>query len=286
MSATNPPDEVSALHTITSLALDPQLPLFKHYPAMKLGVRESVRFYAALLLPLVEKIVSSRPEITDWVVTAPPLYAIPAGANLIAWEVFRLLTAKNSINANIRSVDLRYSHPSPPSNNPRGADYSGSGIANRVQNRQALHEGKWAPKPDPADFRGRGVLFINDINVTGTQQKYVRGTLERVEPALIRWLYIFQVETVLGREHPEIEYALNFLNIATFEEFASVLAHADIDYTSRAVGRLFTYSEEELGPFVRTLDRGRRERLYQLVVEEGSFREEVHRAKLTMLQAS
>jgi hypothetical protein len=35
-----------ALHTISTLPLDPNFSLFAHYPAVKLGVLESVRYYA------------------------------------------------------------------------------------------------------------------------------------------------------------------------------------------------------------------------------------------------
>jgi len=282
MSATNPPDDVSALHTIASLSLDPALPLFKHYPAMKLGVRESIRFYAALLLPLAEKVVASRPEITEWVVTAPPLYAIPAGANLIAWEVFRLLAEKSSSNASLRSVDLHYSLPfAPVIHNTVANDQSRLSVASRDQSRRMLHEGKWSPKPDPADFRGRGVIFINDINVTGTQQKYARLTLDSVEPAAVHWLYIFQVDPDLGRSHPEIEFNLNYLNINSFEDFTQILASADIDYTSRAVARLFDYPAGDLQPFFRSLDRARGAQLRQLAIQEGANQEEID-AKVAM----
>lgn len=286
MSATNLPDGVTALHTIDTLSLDSELRLFNYYPAMKMGVRESVQFYAALLLPLAETIVARHPEITEWVVTAPPLYAIPAGANLIAWEVFRLLTARGSCGVVMRSVDLRYSLPYLPLiHGTHTNDQSSTGVANRIRSRRQLHEGKWAPKPDPEDFRGRAVLFINDINVTGTQQKFARLTLDRVQPALVHWLYIFQVDPDLGRAHPEIEYNLNYLNLDTFDDFAEAVATADIDYTSRAVARLFDYPIEQLGPLFRSLDPARRARLHQLATEEGVSPHNID-AKLAMLRES
>src|SRR5207248_6129898 len=137
-------------------------------------------------------------------------------------------TAQSSPNASLRSVDLFYSFPfAPIMHHTRRNDQSSSSLSYRIQSRRELHEGKWSPKPDPADFRGRGVLFINDINVTGTQQKYARLTLDSVQPALVHWLYIFQVDLDLGRSHPEIEYNLNYLNIDSFEDFAEILAGAE-----------------------------------------------------------
>ncbi|HMH99405.1 MAG TPA: phosphoribosyltransferase family protein, partial [Bradyrhizobium sp.] len=252
------------MQTITSSSLDPQDPLFQPYPSMKLGVRESVRFYANLLVPLAEKIVASQPETTDWVITAPPLYVIPAGANLIASAVFQKLRERLPRSQSLRLVEMRYALPMPASTPELGGDYSNSDISARIRNRQRLHEGDGAPRPSLADFEGRAVLFINDINVTGTQQRYVQQTLDSVQPASIHWMYIFQVDRDLGRSNPGIEYALNFLNLGTFEEFAEVMASADIDYTSRCVSRLFGYSIESLEPLFRSLDVARRDLLLDL----------------------
>jgi hypoxanthine phosphoribosyltransferase len=243
-----------ALHTITSLPLDPRFPLFQHYPAMKLGVRQDVEFYARLLAPVAEKIIDGR----DWVVTAPPLYVAPAGANLIAWEVCRIL--------GLRCVDLRYTQPYLQETHD---DYSKSDIEHRMRNRQELHEGKCAPKPDEADFRDRGVLFINDISVTGTQQHYVQRTLDAVHPARIEWLYVVEVDPVQGRSHPEVEYQLNHLSLDTFEEFAEIVARAEIDYTSRCITRLLRYPAAESQALLDSLDDARRSRLRRLIADEG-----------------
>jgi hypothetical protein len=284
MSAHDSSGLTSALHTITSPALDPQDPLFQQYPSMKLGVRESVRFYANLLVPVAEKIIASLPETTDWVLTAPPLYAIAAGANLLAQAMFPALRDRLPSHKSLRFVDLRYALPMAPSNaHLLGEDYSSSDVAARIRNRHRLHEGEGAPRPDAADFEGRAVLFINDINVTGTQQMYVQRTLDTVHPASIHWLYIFQVDPDLGRSNPGIEYALNFLNLATFEEFAEVMTNADIDYTSRCVSRLFSYPIETLEPLFRSLDGRCRTQLHDLATREGIYTGTADEAKLTLL---
>jgi len=287
MSANNSSEQTSVLQTITSPTLDPVDPLFQQYPSMKLGVRESVRFYANLLVPLAERIIAGEPEVTEWVITAPPLYVVPAGANLLAHEMFPVLRERVPRSRALRLVDLRYALPMAQNNaHLLGEDYSSSDIAARIRNRHRLHEGEGAPRPDPADFAGRAVLFINDINVTGTQQLYVQRTLDSVHPASIHWMYIFQVDPDLGRSYPGIEYALNFLNLGTFEEFAEVVARADVDYTSRCVSRLFSYPIEALEPLFHSLDRARRERLFDLATREGVYTETADLAKLALLRES
>jgi hypothetical protein len=274
-----------ALHTITSIPLDPDFPLFNQYPAMKLGVRDSVRHYANLLAPLAETMMASLPGTTDWVVTAPPLYAIPAGANLLAWETSRILKMRIPRKSSLWMADLRYSLANPQSQDftSRG-EYSSSGVAERIANRRRLLEGDWAPRPDPADFRGRAVLVINDINVTGTQQVFLQRVIETAQPASIHWLYIFQVEAALGRSKPELEYSLNHLNLDTFEDFAEIVARADIDYTSRCISRLLRYPEAMLAPLIRSLDDERRKRLRELIIAEGAFLRDEIQSKVDLLQ--
>jgi hypothetical protein len=115
------------------------------------------------------------------------------------------------------------------------------------------------------------VIVINDINVTGTQQRFLQKVIEPVEPASIHWLYIFQAEAALGRSNPELEYSLNTLSLESFEDFAQTVASADIDYTSRCITRLLHYPESRLKPLIESLDGERRRRLHQLVIEEGAF---------------
>ena len=260
-----------SLITIDALPFDPDIPLLRPYPAMKLGVREAVRHYGSLLAPLAETIIAGDDK-AEWVITGPPLYVLPAGANLMGWDVARRI--------GVRAVDLRYVLPYAPVS---AHAYSRSTVADRVQNRRMLHEGEGAPRPEEKDFRDRAVIFLNDINVTGTQELFVRRTLETVHPRSIHWLYIVEVERELGRAHPEIEYQVNHASLATFEDFASVLASADLDYTSRCISRLFGYSFDELEPLLRSLDEERRKTLYRLIVDEGSYADEKYAAKRALL---
>lgn len=254
---------------------------------MKLGVRDCVRHYASLLVALAETIMTNQPETSDWVVTAPPYFAIPSGANLLAWETCRILSEGIPRHISLRTVDLRYIANRPNREGQQFADgreYSSVGVDERIANRRRLLTGEWAPKPDPADFRGRAVLVINDINVTGTQQHFLEQIIEAVHPASIHWLYIFQVDSSLARSNPEIEHSLNNRSLSTFEEFADVVAQADIDYTSRCLGRLLRYPEAMLERLFRSLDNTRLSRLHQLVVEESPFLRDEDRSRAALLQ--
>jgi hypothetical protein len=274
---------VSALHLLNGLPLDPDFPLFQHYPAMKLGVRESVLEYARLLLPLAREVISRRPESVDWVITAPPFFAAPAGANLVAREIYRHLSVELPSHVSLRAMDLRLPVPIGAAlEDVRAGDYSSKGVEGRIADRRQLFVERTRTL-DPAVFRGRAVLFVNDINVTGTQQSFMQRAFEAVGPASVDWLYIIQVEPRLGRSNPELEHALNQLRLGTFEALAEVVTRADIDFTCRCVRRLLSCPTAQLDPLFRALDDTRRRMLYDLASREGIYTREDDVAKLALL---
>jgi PRTase ComF-like len=275
---------VSALHVIEQLPLDPDFPLFQHYPAMKLGVRESVREYGRLLLPLAREVITRRPESADWVITAPPFFAAPAGANLVAREIHHHLTVELPSQVSLRAMDLRLPVPTGAAlDDVRAGDYSTKGVEGRIADRRQLFVERTRTL-DPAVFHGRSVLFVNDINVTGTQQSFMQQAFEAVRPASVDWLYIMQVEPTLGRSNPELEHALNHLRLGTFEALAEVVARADIDFTCRCIRRLLTAPLVLLEPLVRALDDTRRRCLYDLATREGVYTRDDDVVKLALLR--
>jgi hypothetical protein len=266
-----PAESSSALHTITSLPLDPQFPLFQHYPAMKLGDRDSVAFFVRLLVARAREILAREPDDREWVVTVPPLFAIPAAANLLAREICRELGAASPGRSAPRLVELRYAAPNPVTAHLEApaSDYSRATVADRIKSRHQLYEGRAGVAVDPEVFRGRAVLFINDINVTGTQQHFMRRALTPARPASIHWLHVLQVDPALGRSHPEIEYELNHLRFASLEEFAKIVASPEIEHTARCVDRMLQHEHAAMEPVFRTLGAERATRLLELAAEEG-----------------
>ena len=251
---------------------------------MKLGVRESVREYGRLLLPLARDVIARRPERVEWVVTAPPFFAVPAGANLVAWEIARLLTAELPSHRSLRATDLHLSVPTGAAlHDVVTSEYSNKGLEARIEERRRLFDDR-TPPLDPSVFRGRAVLFVNDINVTGTQQAFMQLAFDAVAPASVDWLYIVEVDPGLGRSNPELEYTLNHLRLETFEAFADVVARADIDYTCRCIRRLLAYPAAQLESLFRGLDDARRNLLYDLAVQEGIYTREDDVAKLALLR--
>jgi hypothetical protein len=274
-----------ALHTISALPLDPDVPLFEHYPAMKLGVRQSVGHYARLLLPLAREVIASRPAGVEWVVTAPPFFGVPAGANLVAREIHRGLSDELPSQRPVRIAELHRPVPTGAAlADALAGDYSRKGVDDRIENRRRLFDGHWPAQLDSTVFRGRAVLFVNDINVTGTQQSFMQQVFDVVGAASIDWLYIIQVDPPLGRSNPELEDALNQLHLGTFEGLADVVTRADIDFTCRCIRRLLAHPIAQLEPLFRTLEGARLRNLYDLAMQEGIFTRTEDAPKLALLR--
>ncbi len=252
--------ETLSSHRITRLPLDADAEIFRQYPAFKLGVTESVRYFARLLLPLVRSVVASNAEHTDWILTGPAIAAgTPAAANLLCKELFDLYMQEQD-RRNSKELSLMEIHYD--NEKTASIDYAKLDYADRLTERERLSR-RLIRNPD---FRGRAILFVNDICVTGAQQRAVQQYFERAEAACVRWLYIIVVDPELGRAYPKIEWQLNF---APFEDLLRMVSREQIQFTGKCVLKLMHLSVTELDQVLRALNGEGRRRLLELAVLNG-----------------
>ena len=252
--------ETTSLYRISELPLNADADIFRHYPAFKLGVTGSVRHYAQLLLPVVKRVIANDSEHAGWILTAPPLVAeTPAGANLLCWELFDLyMRERDGPDAKELSViDMHYENEVTTSR-----EYAKLDFAARVTERERLSR----RLVSDADFRGRPILFLNDIRVTGAQQHAMQQYFELAEAACVRWLYLIVVDPEIGRMKPGIEWEINF---APFEDLLRMVSREEIQFTGKCVLRLMQLSVAELDQVLQALSRERRIRLWELAVMNG-----------------
>jgi hypothetical protein len=261
--------EVTSLYRIGRLPLDPNAEAFRRYPSFKLGVTESVRHYARLMLPLVKEIIARDPERADWILTAPAITArTPAAANLLCWELCDLYARERGGigSASLSLIDIRHDSESAASidwKDPnKSQDYAELDFADRVNERERSSR-RMIPN---ADFRGRPILFVNDMCVTGAQQQVMQRYFERAGAACVRWLYVIVVAPEIGRTTPKIEWQINF---APFEDLLRMVSREQIRFTGKCVQRLMGLSVAELERVLRALDGERRARLLELAVLNG-----------------
>ncbi|HST51363.1 MAG TPA: phosphoribosyltransferase family protein [Pyrinomonadaceae bacterium] len=261
--------EATSLYRISQLPLDPDAEIFRHYPALKLGVTKSVRHYARLMLSLLKETIASDSERADWVLTAPAISArTPAAANLLCWELFDLyMRERDRSNSNALSlIDIRHDSESMASidwkDPTKSQDYAELDFADRLTERERSNR-RMIPN---ADFRERSILFVNDMCVTGAQQHVMQKYFERAGAACVRWLYVIVVDPEIGRTTPRIEWQINF---APFKDLLRMVSREQIQFTGKCVQRLMGLSIDELERVLRALDGERRTRLLELAVLNG-----------------
>jgi hypothetical protein len=261
--------ETTSLHRISRLPLDADAEIFRQYPAFKLGVVDSVRHYARLLLPLMKNLIASDSEHTGWILTAPPIAAqTPAAANLLCSELFDLYLGERDrrTSKELSLIDIQHDSESMTSidwkDPTKSQDYAKLDFADRVTERERSSR----RLVRNSDFHGRPILFVNDMCVTGAQQHSMQEYFERAEAACVRWLYIIVVDPEIGRTNPRIEWQINF---APFGDLLRMVSREQIQFTGKCVQRLMRLSIAELDQVLQALNGERRTRLLELALLNG-----------------
>jgi len=276
------PDIIHSLYQFRDYPLDLIRPLCREYALLKLGVSHSVQYFADQLLPAVERIIADNPQYESWVLTAPPASRLPTAAILLSGSICTSLQSKypggrfsmvrlynqqteNSMDGNARHL-LQFSQ------------YSRSNWADRIALIRKNHF-----EISPEDFEGRGIIFINDINVTGASQEHINEVFASVFPDKVNWLYIIDCDKGMGRKHPHLENELNNIGIQSVKDFAAILAEYDMRHTAKCISKLFSYNLDELEQLLDCLNADQKNRLWAAIQTEYLYEGDVYVEKRTLL---
>ncbi len=269
------PSYLRCLRTIDSLPLDLSEALFVHYPSMKLGVSSAVDFYIDKLVGLALQSMQETPECLDWVITAPLFNTAPAAANLLCWKMYKKLSVSLPKGRELSLVDLHLSPQRMTINSKKDFktyyEYSSNSVEQRVKERSQLHKGSDDIIDQGDAFTGKGVLIVNDIKVTGTQQMFMSQSFEQVNPNSLHWIYIFEVDKSLGIKHPQVEAQINNSSVQSLDEFSDVICSIETHQTARCVTRLFTYDMDDFKTLIKRLPTQKRQIFFHYATEEGRF---------------
>jgi len=258
---------------------------FSHYPRLKLGVIESVVYYGAQLSRLAEDVITqSLTGHTDWVITGPAYNVLPGAPNLLCSYIYEDLKKKLPDSVTLSLGKLR--------DETADLEIKDSDSLNSYHNystftqheRTQLYEHAPEPSIEPRDFLGRSILFLNDIKVTGTHERYMQRFFAKLHPPQICWLYVLVIDREIAQAQPELEYAINHSSIASFEEFADLLATHHLEYTSRCITRLLSEEVSSLEQLFQMLDEGRRKTILELATAEGRFSGNYFKEKIDLLK--
>jgi len=278
---------VYPLRTIEKLPIDFSDEFFRHYPRVKLGVTESVDYFGSQLSRVTEDIITqSLPESTDWVITGQAYNVLPGAPNLLCSYIHADLKKKLPDSIKLSLVNLREPTDDLEIKDSESLNKYHNYATFKQQQRTEVYAELPEPLFDPRDFRGRSILFVNDIKVTGTHQRYMQQVLDKLNPRQICWLYILEIDKEIAEAEPEVEYAINHSSVAGFEEFADLLATHNVEYTSRCITRLLSYDLSQLEELFAMLDVGRKRKILEVAIAEGRFSGELFKDKIDLLKRS
>jgi PRTase ComF-like len=269
-----------SLHQITGYPLDLNLEIYQGYPFYKLGVSASVQYYAERLAPLVSKIMTNNQNYTDWVITSPRFHQLPAAANLLCWAVYEKLKRQNDSSRNISLINFQKAGYMLQT----AGDFSNYNDYSKYSWEKRL---KVKSKHDfiinEEDFSNRGIVFINDINVTGASQEYIRQVFEKVYPDTINWLYIINCDELTGRKEPQLESELNNFKIKTVYDFGAILARDELRYSAKCISKIFTYSTEDLEKLMDMLNSSQKSKIWDAILIDDLYHGDFFKEKMAML---
>src|SRR5262249_15937483 len=141
----------------------------------------------------------------DWILTSSAITAqTPAAANLLGWELLDLYEREPVALGNISLIDIYHEGESrwidwkDPN---KSQDYARLEFADRVTEQDRISR---CLVHNPG-FIGQQVLFINDIRITGAQQRAMQKYFEDVKATSVKWLYLIVTDPEIGRAEPKIE---------------------------------------------------------------------------------
>jgi len=278
---------LSALHTIRDYPFALSDPVFVHYPAMKLGHIESVEHFAGLLSPAIRRwMMEAPPGQRDWVLTSPPIWGLPCGANLVCRAIHAILvdTLPDGFVVTLDKLEVHGSRTQIGSQTDfaRYNDYSKQDLKSRQDFHLESDDGD--ATQDLSAFEGRRAIFVNDINVTGTQLGSIEKLLLGAGANSLDCFLILNVDRHIGRRYPQLESEINLSRISSLEEFTIYLRDSDFRCTGKLISRLLSYDAESLAGIFAALGRAKRKLLRRAIFEEDLYGGAFFREKLEIVE--
>jgi orotate phosphoribosyltransferase len=277
---------LSALHTISTYPFELENPVLARYPMMKFGHVQSVNYFAELLAPMALQAITEVPEQDQgWVLTSSPTQGLPNGANLVCRAICDRLAKALPDRQAPRLGSMAILGPRlalrKPADMKLHNDYSRYDLNQRRQFHLALDD---AAVYDLTNFAGRQVLFVNDINVTGTQLASITKLLQNAGIKCLGVLLIVNVYRNIGCAFPQLENEINTSRISNLAEFTSFLRDCEFEPTAKLISRLMSHDPAEFAAIFAALQPPKRQMLHRAILQEGLYAGKLFREKLEVVE--
>ena len=239
---------------------------------MKFGHCESVRHFAGLLAPTALRwIAEAGPGDRDWVLTSPPRHGLPCGANFVCKDVYDILAGvlPEGTRLTLDPLETRQIR-APFANEADFHCYNEYSKLDMNSRRRFRTGGDETCTYDLANFAGRRAIFVNDINVTGTQLESMEKILSGVVTSL-DFLLIVDVDRDVGRAFPQLESEINMSGLSGLGELICFLRDCEFRCTGKLISRLLAYETGELESVLTALDHPKRDAIHRAILAEGLY---------------
>jgi hypothetical protein len=230
-----------------------------------------VSYFAELLVPVALQQIARVPEEDQgWVLTSSPTQGLPNGANLVCRAICCQLAKALPDRQAPRLGSMVIQGPRlalrKPADMKLHNDYSRYDLKQRRQFHLALDD---AAIYDLTKHAGRHVVFVNDINVTGTQLASVTKLLQNAEVKSLNVLPIVNVDRNIGCAFPDLEYEINTSRITDLAEFISFLRDCEFEPTAKLISRLMSHDPHGFAAIFAALGPPKRQLLHRAILQEG-----------------
>lgn len=180
----------------------PSDPLLAQYGAMKVGDLDVIGHYGSVLAERAAAwFAEQRHDVNGVVVTAPPMFALPAAANLLADAMARDPVLSDGVQR-ATTVKLRRA--------PFGTLLLEPHYGSRSEtSRRAYLERSASEWHSDDGLRGAVVVFVNDVRVTGAQERRTAQHLRAQGVRMVRWQYLCAMDPAPIGERSMVETHLN-----------------------------------------------------------------------------
>ncbi len=214
--------------------------------------------------------------IAEPTVVIPSPYNFVRNAATIMTEHFVNRLNEHLVNANGEHVDFSTIH--------RKVSYTSDyGFMSKEQRRGLLDNDMFFL--NDGFYRGKTLIFIDDIRITGTHEDRLRDILlgdPHLSSNRVFFLYYAQM---VGPCRADVEAGLNFSGIKSLDEYAELAARPNHHVIVRPIKFLLSRPKDEFDRFVATISTQKARQIYSGCLGEGYYKVPEYQCNFLKLKA-
>ena len=253
-----------------------QEPILACYGAMKLGHHPTINEYARLISRGVVNVAHTATSAREMLVASSPRGTVPSASNLLAVAV---VNACREYGSNFSLGLLEIGRRRRGGEFPR--HYASLDTESRVEYLRRDRD-NWFVH---ADLRGRVVILVDDVNVTGSQQGQLAAFLQELDVHHLHFQYLVRLSPAADNHASTIETELNLVGVANDDAFVEFLRCGNFTITTRLLWRLIELPDDSFHDAISALEASQLAAIVAGIRSEGTP-SATQRARLQLISST